>query len=84
MLTMRNQAVFNPFAISDKENYPSVDEVFAGAVPSRDSSELCSLASGPSFPGNLPELFSQSQREQMKAAERSLKTCNREWWSAQV
>lgn len=84
----RNQAAVNPFALSDKENFPSVEEVFAenGAKQrSNDGSEPVSLDGGRSFK-NIPlsKLFSQSQMQQMKAAERSLKACNHEWWKGRV
>lgn len=74
-----NKASFNPFALSDKENFPSIDEVFTGAK-SNAGSELVSLGGGASFHENASQLFSQSQMQQMKAAERSLKACNHEFW----
>lgn len=83
-----NMAAVNPFTVSGKENFPSIDEVFSGNGAnhaSNDGSEPVSLDGGRSFRHvPLSKLFSQSQMQQMKAAERSLKACNHEWWKGRV
>lgn len=81
-MNSRNQTALNPFAVSEKENFPDIDEVL-GAIGSKDGSEPVSLEEGSSF-HDLPMLFTQSQMQQMKAAEHNLKACNREWWASRV
>lgn len=81
-----NQAAFNPFACSDKENFPSIDEVLrsTGATPDIQSSSNAGSLQGSfhDLPAAVP--FSQSQRQQMKAAEQNLKVINRNWWRSRV
>jgi hypothetical protein len=83
-----SQAALNPFVISDKENYPSIDEVFTAAVESSGDGSLPSSVSidhgSSTFQHDLPMLASKTQMQQMEAADRNFKARNREWWKAMV
>eukprot|EP00892_Ulva_mutabilis_P005330 jgi/Ulvmu1/3169/UM015_0210.1 len=88
MLSNYPQACYNPFALSERQNFPPLDEVFCSASECPKSPNSCSsddwLPQRTYFDTKNSEhdnnIFSHGQRSILETKEDALISANAEWW----